>query len=130
MGLRLPEFREIQVRDLRDSSPFLQVILEPLNQMIQYLKQAFNGNIGASNLSIQTIMLRIEAPFQETRIAKDKPDSVYTVQVAQILDQDGNPLTGQSGVLWYEDGNSIVITDILGLVVSVVYNIKLMALYE
>lgn len=98
--------------------------------MIQYLKQAFNGNIGASNLSIQTIMLRIEAPFQETKIAKDKPDSVYTVQVAQILDQDGNPLTGQSGVLWYEDGNSIVITDILGLVVSVVYNIKLMALYE
>jgi len=129
--LRKPDFRFVQKNDLGEDAPmWIQTILDPFNQMIQFLISAFNGNISVQNLSVQTIKLPVTAPFVETRVAKEKTDSVYNVQIAQILDTNGQPLTVQSGLSWYENGNSVVITNIFGLTASVAYNVTIMVQYQ
>jgi len=128
--LRKPDFRYIQKHDLGPNAPaWIEVILDPFNDMIQFIIDAFKGNIGVLNLNVQTINFPIEAPFVQTRFLKKKSDRVYTVQIAQILKSDGTPVGAATGINWYEDGTSIVVTDIFGLTNGVRYYCQLMVQY-
>lgn len=127
--IRIPDFRTLLKQDLKGSPSWVEVLLGPINQMIEFLLNAFKGNISVQNLNVQTLTIPVTAPFQMTRFAKTKPDPIYGVFLNQIMKDDGTVVGALTGIDWYEDGNSFVVTNIFGLTNGVKYQVKLMVLY-
>ncbi len=127
--LRKPDFRHLLRADLRDSPSWVNVLLSPFNDMIEFLLDAFDSNISVSNLNTQTLQFTITAPFVLTRFAKTKTDPVYGVFLNQIMKTDNTVVGVATGMDWYEDGTSIVISNLYGLTNGVAYNVKITVLY-
>lgn len=114
--LRKPDFKPLQKQDFGDDAPsWLEILLSPFNDMIQFILDAFKGNIGTRNLSLQIIDFTFTAPFQETRFLKTKPDPIQGVWVAQISRPDGSPAGGFTGFDWGEEAGYLVIKGIYSI---------------
>lgn len=114
--LRKPNFRFIQQKDLGPSAPpWIEVLLSPFNDIIQFLIDAFKGNISISNLNIQKIDYEFTAPFVATTFAKTKNEPVQGVQMVQLCKPNLQPHGGNQGFDWAEQGNNVIIQGIYGL---------------
>lgn len=128
--LRKIDTRLIQRNDLgKDTPSWSEGIIDAVNKTTEFLIDAFKGNISVKNLNIQTLNFTIEAPFIQTRFAKERPDRIYAVSIAQILTTSGGVVGALTGIDWFEDGNSIVVTNVFGLTSGVRYQCKLMVQY-
>jgi len=127
--LRKPDFRFLFKRDIPSAPEWVNNLLEPFNQIIQFLIDAFNSNISVSNLSVQIIDFEFTAPFVETRFAKIKPEAVQAVFMANLSLPNGQPHGGNGGYDWREEGNSIVVSNIYSLSAGVKYKVKFFVMY-
>ena len=127
--------RKIDVRFLlrndigKDAPTWIESLLYPFNRIIQFLIDAFNGNISVQNLNVQTLEFSVTAPFILTRFAKSKGDRVYMVMVAQILKSTGEVVGAPVSIDWFEENNSVVVSNIFGLTTGQSYQCKLAVLY-
>lgn len=126
--LRKADFRPVQKKDLVNPPSWIEVLLSPFNDMMQWIIDAFKGNISVSNLSTQTIDFNFTAPFVTTRFSKIKPDPVRGVLLVSLSRPDLSATGGNSGFDWQEEGNSIVIKGIYSIGAGQ-FNVKFLVLY-
>jgi hypothetical protein len=126
--LRKPDFRFLFKRDIPSAPEWVNNLLEPFNQIIQFLIDAFNGNIGAKNLSLQIIDFNFTAPFVERRFPKTKSDPIQGVWLVKLSGQDGSATGGNTGYDWREDDGNVVISGIY-LIGAGNFNVKFFVMY-
>lgn len=126
--LRKPDFRFLFKRDISSAPDWVNNLLEPFNQIIQFLIDAFNGNIGAKNLALQIIDFNFTAPFTETRFPKTKSDPIQGVWLVKLSRQDGTATGGNTGYDWREDDGNIVISGIYSIGAGN-FNVKFFVMY-
>lgn len=127
--LRKPDFKPLQKQDFGEDAPsWLDTLLSPLNELIQFILDAFKGNIGAQNLSLQIIDFNFTAPFVERRFPKIKTDPIQGVWLTKLSRQDGSPTGGNTGYDWREEGGNIVISGIYSIGAGN-FNVKFFVMY-
>lgn len=110
--LRKPDFKPLQKQDFGDAPSWLDILLSPFNELIQFILDAFKGNISTQNLSLQIIDFTFTPPFQETRFLKSKSDPIQGVWIVNVRKTDGTIGGGYSGLDWVEEGGELVINGI------------------
>lgn len=130
--MKIPSLKKILREDLKDAPEWVNGILVPVNQFMEYIYQAMNRNISDSdNISCQIKELTYITP--STYPTMDNVEFLSTLKVKatgvtllQVVDKDTYlPPTSAVYVPWYENNGSIVILPITGLVASKIYTIRL-----
>lgn len=126
--MRFPDFERILGQDSKLPDWF-KTLWEPINRLLEYIKEAFNGEISVQNCKIQMISYRFTAPFTQTRFPKTKKGRVLAVYIAQIRKANFDPQGGGTSLDWYDDGEDIVIQGVYS-VGSGEFVINFMCFYE
>lgn len=130
--MRIPSLKKILREDLKDAPDWVNGILVPVNQFMEYIYQAMNKNISDSdNISCQIKELTYITP--STYPVMDNVEFLSTLKVKatgvtllQVVDKDTYvPPTSAVYVPWVEMNGSITIYPITGLAASKIYTIRL-----
>lgn len=114
--LRKPDFRFVHKEDLGKNAPsWVDIFLDPFNDIIEFIIDAFNHNISVSNLNWQTIDYSFQAPFKETRFEKNRNEPIKGVVIAFLRRPDGSPGGGYTGFDWREEGDFLVVSGIYSI---------------
>lgn len=128
--MRKADFEKVLNADVEKAEPWFKTnVLEPLNRLFEYVKEAFDSNISVTNLKLQVIDFSFTAPFVTTSFLKTKPDPVAGVYMAQLIKADGTPSIGNAGFDWHEAGGQIIIDKIYSLGVGDAFKVKFHAMY-
>lgn len=111
--LRKADFRIVQKEDLPDSPSWIMTLLDPFNDMLQFMIDAFNGNIGTKNMSLQVIDMSFTAPFPTTSFLKTKSDPIQGVFIVRMSRPNGTTAGTWSSMNWKEESSNVVISDIV-----------------
>lgn len=114
--LRKPDFKPLQKQDFGSDAPsWLDILLSPFNDMMQFILDAFKGNIGTQNLNLQIIDYEFTAPFVATRFLKSKSDPIQGVWIVQLSRPDGSPAGGYTGFDWSEEAGYLKVSGIYSI---------------
>lgn len=121
--------------DLIEKSPedsFLKKVVEILNLMIQYVRDAFNGDISTLNLKAQVIEFKAKdlgfpPQYPMFRTPKTKKGKIVGVFVCRIWLDNQQSLDNLSTAVWSEEGDTLVIENVQGATQGA--NVRLLALY-
>lgn len=127
--MRKPDFEKVLQQDVEEAPKWFYKVLEPLNRLFEYVKEAFESNISVSNLKLQVIDYTFTAPFTKLGFQKTKKDPVLGVYLAQIIQSDGTPAVGNAGFDWHEESGQIFIDGIYSLGVGQDFKVKFFAMY-
>ena len=127
--MRKPDFEKVLSQDIEEAPKWFNQILEPLNRLFEYVKEAFESNISVTNLKLQVIDYQFTAPFTTLGFQKTKKDPVQGVYLAQLIKSDGTPAVGNAGFDWHEANGQIFIDGIYSLGVGTSFKVRFFALY-
>lgn len=130
-----PDFEKVLKQDVVEAPKWFGGVLDPLNRLFEYIKEAFNSNISAINLKAQVIEFQsagftgFPPAYPLLVVKKTRKGKVVLVVVAQMTLANGGIWDSLSTVIWHEDGDNIFIDNVQG-VAGALLNIRLLALYE
>lgn len=130
-----PDFEKVLTQDVKDSPPWFGGVLEPLNRLFEYIKEAFNSNISVINLKAQVIefqsagLVGFPPVYPLLVVKKTRKGNIVSITVAKMTRANGDVWDSLSTVVWHEDGENIFIDNVQG-VAGALLNIRLLALYE
>lgn len=133
--MRKPDFEKVLKQDVEESPTWFSQVLEPLNRLFEYIKEAFDSNISVANLKAQVFTLRTSGitgfppPYPLAVIKKTRKGNVVAVWVATVFQDNGQIYDSLYTAIWHQDGENIIIDNVQGTA-GTFLNIRLFALYE
>jgi hypothetical protein len=133
--MKKPDFEKVLKQDVEESPSWFSQVLEPLNRLFEYIKEAFDSNISVQNLKVQVITLRSSGlvgfppVYPLAVVKKTRKGTIIAIIVATIFRDDGQVWDSLNTVIWHQDGENIFIDNVQG-VAGPLLNIRLLALYE
>lgn len=102
------------------------------NLVLQYLRDAFNGDISTLNLKAQVLEFKAKdlgspPQYPMFRTPKTKKGQVVGVFVCRIWQDNQQPFDMANSVTWHQEGIDLVIDNVQGATQGV--NVRLLALY-
>ena len=122
---------DVDLIEERDES-WIKRFVGIFNLVLQYLRDAFNGDISTLNLKAQVIEFKakdlgIPSQYPMFRTPKTKKGEVVGVFVCRLWQDNQQPLDVNSSVTWHTENSDIVIDNVQGTTQGV--NVRLLALY-
>lgn len=132
--MRKYDFEKVLSQDVEESPTWFTRVLNPLNRLFEYIKEAFDGNISTQNLKCQVFTLRtaglgIPPVYPLAVVKKTRSGNIVAIVVASMFRDDGQVWDVLNTVIWHQDGDNIFIDNVQGLT-GVLLNVRLLALYE
>ncbi len=133
--MKKPDFEKVLKQDVEESPSWFSQVLEPLNRLFEYIKEAFDSNISVANLKAQVFTLRTSGiigfppPYPLAVIKKTRKGNVVAVWVATVFQDNGQIYDSLYTAIWHQDGENIIIDNVQGTA-GTFLNIRLLALYE